>query len=88
MVIDQPALWVWSSVTMQFTIFLSMGSTINIFHAAYGEFKALFFTALIRPAEALKTAACGDRPSIVLVSGFQVTSDLVKISKNIRKQIS
>ena len=65
---DQPALWVW--------IFLRMGSSINIFHAACGEFEALFFTTLERPAVALKTAVCGDCPTLVLVNGFQVIPDL------------
>ena len=88
MVMDQPALSVWPSVTVQLKIFPSMGPSINIFHAAYGEFEALFFIALLRPADALKTAACGDRPTLVLVSGFQVTPDLVTISKNIGRQIS
>ena len=88
MVMDQPALWVWPSVTVQFRIVLSMGSSLNIFHAAYGEFGTLFFIALVRPANALKTAACGDRPTLVFVSGFQATPDLVAISKNIRRQIS
>ena len=73
---------------MQLKIFLSMGSSINIFHAAYGEFEALFFTALVRPADALKTVTCGGRPTLVLVSGFQVTPDLETISKNIGRQIS
>ena len=62
---------------MPFKIFLSMDSSINIVLAAYGEFEALFFTALVRPAHALKTAACGDRPILVLVSGFQVTPEVI-----------
>ena len=88
MVMDQLDLWVCPSVTVQLRIFLSMGSSINIFHDAYGEFEALFFTALVRSADALKTAACGDSPTLVLESSFQVTPDLVTISKNIRRQIS
>ena len=62
---DQTALWVRPSVTVQFKIFLCMGSSINIFQAVYEEFEALFFTALVRPA-----GACDDSPTLVLVSGF------------------
>ena len=80
MVMDQLALRVWSSVMVQFRIFLSMGSSVNIFHAAYGEFETVFFTALVIRAAALKTPACGDRTTLVLVRGFQVTPDLVTIS--------
>ena len=88
MVMDQPAFWVWPSVTIQFRIFLSTGSSINIFHAAYGEFEALFLTAFSRPADALKRASSGDRSTFVLVSGFQVTPDPVTKSKKITRQIS
>ena len=67
---DQPALWVRPLGAVQFRIFLCMDSSANIFHAAYEKFEALFFTALVSPADALKTAACGDSPTLVLVSGF------------------
>ena len=80
-------MWVWTLVTVQFRIFLSMSSSTNIFHAAHGEFEALFFIALVRAADALKTAARGNRPILVLVSGLQVTRDLVTISKNMRRKI-
>ena len=88
MVMDHPALWVRPLVTVQFRIVLSMGSSIYIFQAAYREFETRFFAALVGPADALKTAAGSERPTFVLVRGFQVTPDLVTKSKNIRRQSS
>ena len=53
-----------------------------------GDSEALFVTASVRTSDALKTETCGDHQALELVKGFQITPDLAKTSKNIKRHIS